>query len=134
MFRRITIVSIVCVAALAFAGGAAAAKKKPEIKVGSYVGTTSNGIPLTVTLDAGRKSGSIYYCSMTAPFTLSGKSFAFFYQDSLSLGTISATGFFKVKKRSVNPRTGKIKWQSVVSGTIEPNGCDSSSQTYELRR
>jgi hypothetical protein len=133
MFRRITIVSTVCVAVLAFAGGTAAAKKKPKLKVGDYVGTTSNGIEMTMTLDPGRTSGAIYYCATTAPFTVTGKSFSVLYQDPVSLETINANGRFKVKKRSVNPRTGKIKWQSVVSGTIEPNGCDASPQTFALR-
>jgi hypothetical protein len=123
MLRRIAIVSIVCVAALAFTGGTAVAKKKPKIKVGPYVGTTSNGIPLTVTLNPGRKSGSIVYCSMTAAFTVSGKSFAVFYQDPVSLDTINATGTFQAKRN-------KKRW---VSGTVAPNGCDSTPQTYTLK-
>jgi hypothetical protein len=131
MIRRI---AIACIAVIALIGATdAAAKMKPKLKVGDYVGTTSNGIETTVTLDPGRTSGSITYCSMTATFTLSGKSFALNYQDPVSLGTINASGRFKVKKRSVNPRTGKIKWQSVVSGTVEPNGCDTSPQTFALR-
>jgi hypothetical protein len=116
MIRRI---AIVCVAALALAGAtsAVAKKKKPKIPVGAYVGATTDGIPLTVTLNPGRQTGSIAYCSMTAPITVSAGSFAVSYQDPASGDTISATGLFRAKKRS-------------VSGSVAPNGCDATQQTY----
>ena len=97
------------------------------MKVGPYVGTTSNGIVLDVTLDSGRASGSITYCGMTTTFAVSAKSFAVSYQDPVSLDTLTATGRFnakRVKKRTV----------STVTGTIGPSGCDASEQTYTLRR
>jgi hypothetical protein len=131
MFRRIAILSILCVAALALsAGSAAVAKKKPppKLKLGAYVGTTSNGIPLTVTLNPGRTSGSIYYCSMTTTFTVTGKSFAVFYQDLLTLDTIGAAGTFKAKRKP----SGKVV--GTVAGSIDPNGCDSAPQTFALQR
>jgi hypothetical protein len=120
MTRRI---AIACVAVLALTGATevAAKKKKPKIPVGPYVGTTSNGIPLTVTLDPGRRTGSVAYCSMTATFTVTGRSFAVSHQDPVSFDTISATGVFNAKKRT-------------VSGSMAPNGCDSSAQTYLIKR
>jgi hypothetical protein len=120
MIRRI---AIACVALVALMGAtdAVAKKKKPKIKVGPYVGTTSDGIPLNVTLNPGRASGSITYCAMTATFTVSAGSFAVSYQDPVSLDTISATGRFNAKKRS-------------VAGTVAPNGCDSTPQSYILKR
>jgi hypothetical protein len=121
MIRRI---AILCIAALALTGGTAAVakkKKKPKVPTGPYVGTTSNGIPLTVMLDAGRKTGSITYCAMTATFTVSANAFAVSHQDPVSLDTIVATGRFNAKQRS-------------VTGTMAPNGCDSSQQTYSIRR
>jgi hypothetical protein len=122
MIRRI---AIACVALVALMGAtdALAKKKKPKVPVGPYVGATSDGIPLTVTLDPGRATGSIAYCSMTATFTVSGsvsaKSFAVSYVEPVTQDTINATGFFSAKKRS-------------VSGTIAPNGCDSVPQTYAI--
>ena len=132
MIRRI---AIACIAVVALIGAtdAVAKRHKPKLKLGDYVGTTSNGIQMTATLNPGRTSGSVFYCATTAPFTVTGNSFSVLYQDPVSLETINASGRFKVKKRSVNPHTGKIKWQSVVFGTIEPNGCDASPQTFALR-
>ena len=120
MIRRM---AVVCVAMVALIGAAdaVAKKKKPKIKTGPYVGTTSNGIDLNVTLDPGRKSGSIAYCGLFTTFTVDGRSFAVSYQDPVSLTTLSATGSFNAKKRS-------------VSGTIGPTGCDGSTQTYTLTR
>jgi hypothetical protein len=119
MIRRIAVVTV---AILALTGGTAAvAKKKPKIKTGTYIGTTSNGISMSVTLDVGRKSGSVSYCGMFAPFTVSGKSFAVTYQDPVSFDTIVASGLFNAKKKT-------------VSGSIGPNGCDSTAQTFTLQR
>jgi hypothetical protein len=113
-------IAIVCIAALAFTGAAdAVAKKKPKIKVGPYVGTTADGIPMTVTLNPGRTTGSVAYCSLTAPIAVSGGSFAVSYQDPVTLETINATGRFSAKKKT-------------VSGTVAPNGCDSTPQIYTL--
>lgn len=126
MIRRI---AIACIAVVALMGAtdAVAKRKKPKLKVGDYVGTTSNGIQMTVTLNPGRTSGAIYYCAMTATLTVTGKSFAVFYQDPVSLDTINASGTFKAKRR----RSGSVKGS--VFGTIEPNGCDASPQTFALR-
>jgi hypothetical protein len=121
MSRRI---AIVCVAALALMGAtevAAKKKKKPKIPTGPYVGATSNGIPLTVTLDPGRRTGSVTYCAMTATFTVTGRSFAVSHVDPVSMDSINATGVFNAKQRS-------------VSGSMAPNGCDSTPQTYLIKR
>jgi hypothetical protein len=124
MIRR-TVIACIALVALMGASDAAAKKKKPKIPVGPYVGATSDGIPLTVTLDAGRATGSIAYCGLTATFSTSGgakaKSFSVSYQDPASAEAINATGVFSAKKRS-------------VSGTVAPNGCDSAPQTYLIRR
>jgi hypothetical protein len=127
MFRRIAIACVALVALMGASDAIAKKRPKPKIKVGEYVGTTTDGIPLTVTLDPGRASGSIAYCSQTAPFTVNGKSFTVFQQDPLTLDTINSTGTFHAKRR----RSGKVSaW---VSGTMEPNGCDSVPQTYRLK-
>jgi hypothetical protein len=123
MIRR---TAIACVALVALMGASdAVAKKKPKIPVGPYVGATSDGIPLTVTLDPGRATGSIAYCGLTATFATSGgtrtKSFTVVYQDPTSAETINGSGVFSAKRRS-------------VSGTIAPNGCDSSPQTFAIGR
>jgi hypothetical protein len=127
MIRRMTVACVALVALVALLGAtdAVAKKKKPKPLVGPYVGATSNGIPLSVTLDPGRATGSITYCAMTATFSTSGgvsaKSFAVDYTDPISADTISATGFFSGKKR-------------FVSGTIGPNGCDATTQSYFIQR
>jgi hypothetical protein len=124
MLRKL---AIACVALVALMGAtdAVAKKKKPKIPVGPYVGTTSNGIPINVTLDPGRATGSITYCAMTATFTVSGgvssKSFTVSHTDPVSLDSINANGTFSAKKRT-------------VTGAIGPNGCDSTPQTFVLRR
>jgi hypothetical protein len=123
MTRRIAIACVAVVALVALMGAtdALAKKKKPKVLVGPYVGMTSDGIPLTVTLDPGRATGSISYCAMTATFTTTGsvsvKSFAVNYVDPTTQDTINATGFFSAKKRS-------------VSGTVGPNGCDATTQSF----
>jgi hypothetical protein len=132
MIRRIAIVPILCLSAIALTGGTAAVAKKrppPKIKVGSYLGTTSpDGVNISVALDPGRASGSIFYCSMTAPFTVSGKSFSVVYLDPVSGDSISASGTFKAKRK----RSGKVA--ASVAGSVGPNGCDSTPQTFALRR
>ena len=116
--------ALVCIAVVALFGATdAVAKKhkKPKIPVGPYIGTTSDGIPLTITLNPGRATGSIAYCSLTTTFTVSGGAFAVTYLDPVSTDTISASGFFSAKRRS-------------VSGTVAPNGCDSVPQTFTISR
>jgi hypothetical protein len=124
MIRR-TAIACVALVALMGASDALAKKKKPKIPVGPYVGATSDGIPLTVTLDPGRATGSIAYCGLTATFSTGGgtrtKSFTVVYQDPTSAETINGAGVFSSKKRS-------------VSGTLAPNGCDSAEQSYSLHR
>jgi hypothetical protein len=123
MVRRITITCVALLALLGATDAVAKHHKKPKVAVGVYAGTTSDGIPLTITLDPGRATGSISYCSLTATFTTSGtvraKSFAVSYTDPNSQDTIVASGFFSAKRRT-------------VSGTMAPNGCDSVPQTYTL--
>jgi hypothetical protein len=125
MIRRTAIACMALVALVALVGAtdALAKKKKPKVPVGPYVGQTSDGIPINITLDPGRATGSISYCSLTATFTTSGtvraKSFAVSYTDPNSQDTIVASGFFSAKRRT-------------VSGTIAPNSCDSVPQTYTL--
>jgi hypothetical protein len=120
MVRRIV---ICCIAALAILGAtdAVAKKKKPKIPVGPYVGTTSDGIAITVTLNPGRTTGSVSYCSMVAPITVSGGAFAVSYTDPVSTDSINASGFFSAKRRS-------------VSGSVAPNGCDSVPQTFNISK
>jgi hypothetical protein len=121
MVRRIVICSI-AVLALLGATDAVAKKKKPKILVGPYAGMTiPDGIQITVTLNPGRTTGSITYCSMTAPFTVSGGAFTVAYTDPVSSDSITASGFFSAKKRS-------------VSGSVAPNGCDSVPQNFALSR
>ena len=80
-----------------------------------------------MTLNPGRTSGAIYYCAMTATLTVTGKSFAVFYQDPVSLDTINATGTFRAKRK----RSGKI--HATVAGSVAPAGCDATPQTFALR-
>jgi hypothetical protein len=126
MIRRI---ALICVALVALMGAtdAVAKKKKPKVLTGPYVGRTSNGIELAITLNADRATGSIAYCGLNVPFTTAGsisaKSFAVNYTDPDTLNILGATGFFSAKQRS-------------VSGTIAPEsgGCDSTPQTYFIQR
>jgi hypothetical protein len=130
MTRRIALVSSICFAAFALMGGTAAVAKHrppPKPQAGSYSGTTSEGIDISVALNPGRASGSISYCGLTAPFTVSGKSFAVEYQDPVSGDSVSASGTFKAKRK----RSGKVV--STVAGTVGPNGCSSAPQTFALR-
>jgi hypothetical protein len=124
MTRKIAIAAVALIALIG-ASDATAKMKKPKIPIGPYVGVTSDGIPLTVTLDPGRATGSISYCGLTATFSTSGgartKSFSVAYQDPASAETINGAGVFSAKKRS-------------VSGTLAPNGCDSAEQSYSLHR
>lgn len=130
MTRRIAF-PILCITTLVLGGGTAAVAKHrppPKIQVGSYSGATlPDGESIAVVLNPGRQTGSITYCSMTAPFTVSGKSFAVFYQDPVSLDTINATGTFRAKRK----RSGKI--HATVAGSVAPNGCDATPQTFALR-
>jgi hypothetical protein len=110
---------------LVLAGGttALAGKKKPKppkAPTGTYLGTTSEGIPMTIVLNRGRASGSITYCNLTAPITVArGRTFSVSHVDPVTLDTISATGSFRPKKRR-------------VGGTVAANGCSSNDQTFLL--
>ncbi len=122
MIRRIAVVVIAVLALGALAGGGTSAvakkKKKPKIALGAYNGMTSNGIQMSVTVDAGRASGSMSYCGMIAPFTIAGNSFSVAYIDP-TMNSITASGTF-------NPKLQR------VTGTVAPNGCDSTQQTFSL--
>lgn len=129
MFRRFAF-PILCIAVLVLAGGTTAMAKHrppPKPKVGTYLGTTSNGIDVSVALNPGRTSGSLSYCGLLGPFTVSGKSFSVAFQDPVSGDSISGTGTFKAKRK----RSGKVV--STVSGSLGPSGCDASPQTFALR-
>ena len=128
--RRVLLVPVLCVAALALLGGSAAVAKHkppPKPKVGQYLGTTSNGIDVTIVLNKGRTSGSISYCGLGAPFTVSGKSFSVAFQDPVTGESISGDGTFKAKRK----RSGKVV--STVAGSLGPSACDASPQTFSLR-
>ena len=126
MIRRIAIVCVAVIAVMGATDAVAKKKKKPKVLTGPYVGRTiPNGIELAITLNADRTTGSIAYCGMVAPFVTSGtvsfKSFAVNYIEPTTEDTIQATGFFSAKQRS-------------VSGSIAPNGCDSTPQTFLIQR
>lgn len=126
MIRRIALICVALVALMGATDAVAKKKKKPKVLTGPYVGRTiPNGIELAITLNGDRTTGSIAYCGMVAPFTTSGgvsfKSFAVNYVEPVTQDTIQATGFFSAKKRS-------------VSGSLAPNGCDSTPQTFLIQR
>ena len=95
-------------------------KKPPQIAVGTYNGTTSNGIPMSLTLNADRATGTMTYCSMVAPLTASGPSFTVAYVEPTSGDSINATGTFNAKTRE-------------ATGNVANNGCDSTPQTFSLQ-
>jgi hypothetical protein len=99
---------------VAFAGTALAAKLVP----GTYRGQTSDGIAIRLHLNKDHKSGSLTYCSYTAPLVMSGRSFTATKTDA-GTGTvlIAAKGRFS----KTRPR---------ATGTVEENGCDSVRQTF----
>jgi hypothetical protein len=121
MIRRIALVSVLVVA---LAGGnAALAKKhkKSKIPVGVYPGQTlPDGQPVSVTVNAGRTTGSITYCALTAAFTLTGSTFTVAYTDPVSADTVTGSGTFNAKKKS-------------VFGYLAPNGCTATPQTFFLK-
>ena len=126
MIRRIALICIALVAVMGATDAVAKKKKKPKLVTGPYVGRTiPNGVELSITLNADRTTGSIAYCGMVAPFTAVGgvsfKSFAVNYVQPETEDTIVATGSFSAKQRS-------------VTGSLAPNGCDSTPQTFLLRR
>ena len=102
---------VATVATSASAGGdttAVAAKKKkkkkkkkkppPQIAVGTYSGATSNGIPMSLTLNADRATGTMSYCSMIAPISVSGTSFSV-STSSRSPGTRSTPSGSSTRRR-----------------------------------
>lgn len=95
-------------------------KKPPLIAVGTYSGATSNGIPMSLTLNADRATGTMSYCSMVAPVSVSGTSFSVIYIEPVTSDTINAAGFFNAKTRQ-------------ATGTVNGNGCDSTNQTFTLQ-
>ena len=97
-------------------------KKKvlpPQIAVGTYTGQTSNGIPMSVTLNGDRATGTMTYCAMTAPITVSGVSFTVAYMDPAG-DTINAAGQFNASTRQ-------------ATGSVAPYGCDASNQSFTLQ-
>jgi hypothetical protein len=122
MTRRLAAVVALVVVLVVGGGNAALAKKhKKKIAVGNYPGQTlPDGQPISITVNPGRVSGSITYCALTAQFTITGTAFSVAYQDPVSADTITASGFFNKKKKT-------------VSGQVAPNGCTATPQTFFLK-
>jgi hypothetical protein len=123
MVRR-ALILLALVSLLAFGGVAVAGKRK--IQPGVYPGTTSNGIPMQVTLAKSRKAGTFTYCEAAGfPFVVSGRSFSVFVPDAEGNVHLSASGRFS------KSRTAK---SATVSGSIPlGGGCDGTPQTFKLK-
>ncbi len=91
-----------------------------QIAVGTYSGTTSNGIPMSITLNADRASGTMSYCGLIAPLSVSGTGFQVNYIEPVTNDTISAAGFFTASNKQ-------------ATGTINGTGCDATTQTFTLQ-
>ncbi len=90
------------------------------ITVGTYSGATSNGIPMSVTLNADRASGTMSYCGIIAPLQVQGSNFGVGYVDPIGMDSINALGTFNASTKQ-------------ATGTVQENGCDSTSQTFILQ-
>ncbi len=130
MLRRVLVVVAITALVVGALSGVAVAKKKKKsvIQPGVYPGTTVEGIPMSVTLDRSRTSGTFTYCeAQVVPFTVSGNSFSISFLDPGGSGLlhISATGTFR---KSKTPRGGTVSGSIPLGG-----GCSGSAQTFSLR-
>jgi hypothetical protein len=115
-------IALIAALALAMTGGTAAVakKKKHKIPVGVYAGqTVPDGLAVSVTVNPGRTTGSLTYCQQIAPFTITGKTFTVTQVDPVSGDTVSGSGYFNAKKKT-------------VSGSLAANGCTSVPQSFFL--
>lgn len=127
MLRRVLVFAAIAVLIVgAISGVAVAKKKKKQIQPGAYPGTTNEGIPMAVTLDRGRASGTFTYCEAAGvPFSVSGNSFSVTTLNPDGSVQIAASGTFS-KSRTVKGGT--------VSGSIPlGGGCSGSAQTFFLK-